>query len=103
MQEMGVAMPAGQKATIARITGKVQGVSFRVWTRAEATKLGLTGWVRNESDGSVTVLIAGPHAAVSVLMDKLWTGPPGASVANVTFVAANLDEEPAGFRISTAD
>ena len=95
-------MRAGHKATIARIGGRVQGVSFRVWTRAEATKLGLTGWVRNESDGSVTALIVGSEAAVSALMKKLWTGPSGASVSNVTFEAVDLDEEPTGFRITTA-
>ena len=95
-------MRAGHKATIARISGRVQGVSFRVWTRAEATKLGLTGWVRNEGDGSVTALIAGSDAAVSALMKKLWTGPSGASVSNVTFEVVNLDEEPTSFRITMA-
>ena len=45
-----------------RITGRVQGVYFRGWTRDEAARLGLDGWVRNEADGSVTALIAGPAA-----------------------------------------
>ena len=95
-------MRAGHKATIVRISGRVQGVSFRVWTRAEAIKLGLTGWVRNEGDGSVTALIAGSDAAVSALMKKLWIGPSGASVSNVTFEVVNLDEEPTSFRITMA-
>src|SRR5690242_16269177 len=43
-----------QRAVRARIHGKVQGVSYRVWTRSEAMRLGLAGWVRNESDGTVT-------------------------------------------------
>ena len=95
-------MRVGHKATIARISGRVQGVSFRIWTRAEATKLGLTGWVRNESDGSVTALIAGSDAAVSALVKKLWTGPSGASVSNVTFEVVDLDEEPTSFRIAAS-
>ncbi|TIO71435.1 MAG: acylphosphatase, partial [Mesorhizobium sp.] len=54
-----------QKRTVrARISGKVQGVSYRVWARDEAVRLGLTGWVRNEHDGSVTALIAGADAAI---------------------------------------
>ncbi len=44
----------------ARITGRVQGVAFRAWTRSEAKQRGLSGWVRNESDGSVRALFIGP-------------------------------------------
>ncbi|MQB41029.1 acylphosphatase [Rhizobium sp. ICMP 5592] len=42
-----------------RIAGKVQDVSYRAWTRNQALQLGLTGWVRDEPDGSVTALIVG--------------------------------------------
>jgi len=42
-----------RKAVLVRITGRVQGVGFRVWTRQQAQRLGLTGWVCNEDDGSV--------------------------------------------------
>lgn len=77
-------MEDDRKALLARITGRVQGVSFRIWTRAEAEKLGLSGWVRNERDGSVTVLIVGSDAAVSTMMKRLWEGPPGAAVSGVT-------------------
>ena len=40
----------------------------------------MTGWVRNECDGSVTALIAGPKGKVSRMVDALWQGPGAASV-----------------------
>ena len=89
-----------QKALLVRITGTVQGVNFRVWTRIEAEKLGLNGWVRNEDDGSVTAMIVGPRAAVSSMLERLWLGPPGAAVSDVVSEAADIEEMPAGFRIT---
>lgn len=93
-------MPDDYEAVRVRITGRVQGVSFRVWTRDEATKLGLAGWVRNEADGSVAALIAGPETAVSTMMERFWQGPPGASVASVEKQPAALTEKPRGFLIT---
>lgn len=69
---------------LVRIVGKVQGVGFRIWTRNEAARLGLKGWVRNEADGSVLALITGPDATVSAMMTRFWQGPAGASVSSVT-------------------
>lgn len=83
-----------------RITGRVQGVSFRVWARDEALTLGLTGWVRNEADGSVAALVAGPPSAVSTMIERLRHGPPGASVSGIETQAVSLDTMPAGFRIT---
>jgi len=48
-----------------KIKGAVQGVGYRDWAIAEAKARGLDGWVRNRSDGSVEVLIAGPNAKVT--------------------------------------
>ena len=53
------------RAVRARVTGRVQGVCYRAWARSEAEAIGVTGWVRNERDGSVTALIAGPKGKVS--------------------------------------
>ncbi|ASY73088.1 hypothetical protein N181_20700 [Sinorhizobium fredii USDA 205] len=94
------AMAGDRKAALVRITGKVQGVCFRVWTRDEAERLGLAGWVRNETDGSVTALIAGPDTAVATMLGRFWKGPPGASVADVAIEDASTVEAPAGFRIT---
>lgn len=83
-----------------RITGRVQGVSFRVWTRDEALKLGLVGWVRNESDGSVCALIAGPEDAILTMIERFSSGPPGASVVGVDVEPTTLTELPTGFHIT---
>jgi acylphosphatase len=92
-------MEDGRKAVRVRLRGRVQGVSFRVWTRIEAERLGLSGWVRNEEDGSVTALIVGAEGAVSTMMDRFWKGPTGASVASVTSQDVDAGLEPNGFRI----
>ncbi|UXS04014.1 acylphosphatase [Agrobacterium tumefaciens] len=93
-------MSSDQKAMLVRITGKVQGVSFRVWTRQEALKLGLAGSVRNEADGSVVALIAGPEHAVSSMIEGFWHGPRGASVVDVQTQAVTLQDWPTGFHIT---
>jgi acylphosphatase len=92
-------MMDGQKAVKAKITGKVQGVNFRAWTRAEALRLGLRGRVRNSPDGAVDALIAGPEAAVSQMVELLWEGPSAASVAGVETTDAPLQDLPPDFRI----
>ncbi|MFZ2102879.1 MAG: acylphosphatase [Oricola sp.] len=72
-----------RKSVLARITGRVQRVSFRAWTRREATRLGLAGWVRNEADGSVSALLDGPETAVDAMVRLLWQGPPASRVTHV--------------------
>lgn len=63
-----------------RVVGRVQGVGFRWWTRSQATRLGLTGSVRNAADGSVEVAARGEAAALEELRRLLRQGPPGARV-----------------------
>ena len=72
------------KAVQARVTGRVQGVSFRWYTQEQARGLGVTGWVRNEPDGSVLVHAEGEDDAVDALVAWCRSGP---SVARVTDVA----------------
>ncbi|MBP2234144.1 acylphosphatase [Sinorhizobium kostiense] len=93
-------MAENRKAALVRITGRVQGVCFRVWTHDEAKRLGLCGWVRNERDGSVTALIAGPEGAVGTMLQRFWEGPPGASVSTVASEDASSIEAPRDFRIA---
>jgi len=76
------------KAVDVRITGLVQGVSFRYYTRQQADRLGVTGWVRNEPDGSVTGHFEGPEPAVDALVDWCGHGPAYADVEGVEVRAA---------------
>lgn len=71
-----------------RITGRVQGVSYRAWTMAEALKLGLTGYVQNEDDGSVTALVTGPRDRIDELVTLCHGGPGAADVREVTVLEA---------------
>lgn len=76
-----------------RVTGKVQGVCFRDWARATAEKRGLSGWVRNEGDGSVTALLVGPEPDVMRMVDAFWQGPGAASVRDVQAVHVKATAE----------
>ncbi len=72
------------KAAIkARVTGRVQGVAFRAWTRDRAKALGLSGWVRNEADGSVSGYFSGEARAIETMVAALHEGPRFARVQSV--------------------
>ena len=66
-----------------RITGRVQGVSFRAWTREEAERRGLGGWVRNREDGSVEARFSGPAGTVDEMIALCREGPMVARVDSV--------------------
>lgn len=65
------------------IQGLVQGVYFRASTRDEAARLGVTGWVRNLSDGSVEAVFEGEKKKVEEIVGWCHKGPPGARVTKV--------------------
>jgi acylphosphatase len=71
------------RAVEVRVTGRVQGVSFRWYAASEARRLGLAGWVRNEPDGSVAAHLEGQADAVEEMVDWCRHGPPAARVHDV--------------------
>jgi acylphosphatase len=74
--------PPRQRLT-ARVHGRVQGVGFRVFARREAERLGLAGHVRNEPDGTVSVVAEGPQPRLDDLLAALHLGPRHARVDRV--------------------
>jgi acylphosphatase len=68
---------------VATVHGFVQGVGYRWYVQREADRLGLAGWVANQSDGSVAVVAEGPDPALEDLLALLEEGPPGAAVSRV--------------------
>lgn len=67
----------------ATVIGLVQGVFFRQSTQLEANRLGLTGWVANQPDGTVRVIAEGDGEALRQLLAYLHHGPSGARVERV--------------------
>ncbi len=75
--------PPGRVRARAVVSGRVQGVCFRAETRSEAERLGVTGWVRNRSDGNVEVLAEGSRRDVERLLEWCRKGPAYARVDGV--------------------
>lgn len=65
------------------VHGRVQGVFFRVHTREQALELGLSGWVRNNPDGTVELIAQGDKKSLVLLNRWLKRGPPYANVEEV--------------------
>ncbi len=74
----------GAKKTLeAHVFGRVQGVGFRYYAHSKARSLGLSGWVRNEADGTVSVVCEGDEPSVKEMASWLEQGPPSAHVQRV--------------------
>lgn len=88
-----------EKCVRAVVTGKVQGVYFRVFTQEEAESLDLSGWVRNLPSGAVEALICGPSDKVETMVDWLATGSPHSMVDHVTVEEVSNPGSLQGFTI----
>ena len=66
-----------------KVHGQVQGVFFRSHAKEVADRLGLVGWVRNNSDGSVKILAEGPKGKLEEFIKWCQVGPSGAQVEKV--------------------
>lgn len=83
------------------VHGTVQGVGFRYATKAEADRLGVTGWVRNVGSDRVEAEIQGDERQVDDMRDWLRHGPPSAVVERVDATSVGVIDGDATFRIVT--
>lgn len=84
---------------VLKINGRVQGVFFRLMAQKEADKLGLSGWVRNNGDGSVECLAEGDRDKLGQLVDWCAKGPEHAMVDKIEQKWQDFSGEFNGFKI----
>ena len=68
------------------IRGLVQGVGYRYYCYRAAKSLGVTGWVKNNPDGSVTIMAEGDRSLLEELINELKVGPSHATVTDIDVV-----------------
>lgn len=83
----------------ATVFGHVQGVFFRDTTRKQARRRGITGWVRNERDGTVRVVAEGEREDLEALVSFLQRGPSAAHVERVETKWQDASGEFSGFHV----
>jgi acylphosphatase len=66
-----------------RVSGMVQGVYYRAFTRAKAQDLGVKGWVQNLPGGGVEAVLEGERKKVGELLSMMKVGPAGAMVSGM--------------------
>lgn len=81
------------------IKGRVQGVFYRQSTKQTADQLGLSGWVKNHSDGSVGAVFEGETQAVNEAIEWCRQGPAAADVIEVIVDWQKFKDEFSGFGI----
>ena len=92
--------PSSEKRRIhVFVTGRVQGVSFRFYTRKKAMQLGLQGWVRNLPDGRVEVIAEGHEERLEQLLQWCRQGPSMAQVKEIRADWENQSEALVDFAI----
>jgi acylphosphatase len=82
-----------------KVTGKVQGVFFRDFAQRTAKEAGLTGWVRNASDGSVVGEIQGPADKVDTYEKGLHQGSRHSRVDGVEATEKDVDNTESSFQV----
>ncbi len=81
------------------ISGRVQGVFFRMETQRAARRLGVTGWVRNLPDGTVEAVLEGSRSQVDAMLDWCRQGPPSARVDDLRIQEQSAAGEFEGFDV----
>jgi acylphosphatase len=75
------------------ITGRVQGVWYRSYTKDKAQKIGLTGWVRNLENGDVEAIIEGEEKAVEEMIEWCYSGSPLSKVEEIQTIYDKFIDE----------
>jgi acylphosphatase len=81
------------------IHGYVQGVFYRASTRETASRMGLSGWVRNLPDGNVEAVFEGPVDRLHNMIEWCREGPPGARVTRIEEKWSDYTGEYRGFSV----
>lgn len=88
-----------QSHAMITVSGLVQGVGYRWFANRHAQALGLTGYVKNNYDDSVTVEVEGEKPAIEELIEQLRTGPRSSQVQDVKVEWSEAKHLFTGFRI----
>ena len=82
------------------ISGRVQGVFYRMETKRAADRIGVYGWVRNLKDGTVEAIFEGDQGRVEAALKWCRQGPPHAEVTDVAATWSEYTGEFSGFNIT---
>ena len=75
------------KEVYLKIEGRVQGIGYRRWAVSKALEIGgISGWVRNEDDGSVEILMSGEEDKINKMVENCYRGPLFARVDKIVFL-----------------
>lgn len=92
-------MPGSLKRVHILIYGEVQGVFFRDYTKKTADSIGVVGWVKNKSNGSVEAVAEGSKEQLDDFLEKCSCGPQTAEVVEVRRTWEEASGEFKGFEI----
>ncbi|WP_287373546.1 acylphosphatase [Prosthecochloris sp.] len=88
-----------EKRVLVTVYGLVQGVGFRMFVERSASRLGLSGWVRNMPDGTVQIDAQGPDGLVDELLNDTKIGPPASKVSSLDVIEKQPDHTRTGFNV----
>ena len=81
------------------ISGVVQGVFYRLYTKRKADEIGVTGWVKNLPRGSVKIVAEGPNEKLTKFIKWCWDGSPSAQVSDIRVEWQDYEGEYSIFKI----
>jgi acylphosphatase len=81
------------------VFGDVQGVFYRHHALKKAKELGITGWIRNEANGNISMIVEGESDALKDFIDWVWEGSPMSDVTDIGIEERDVTGELGEFRI----